>query len=174
MLSFICNIYVNVFGNDNDVNVASNEMSIENFKFHVNFFNSNYGVRIYMSFVFIMLLIWITLFMITPISAFISFSVIPFIFFLMGSAYFKSYEDEYHLKIHKILIYTIIFTIISLLLYILFYIVTGANIQFVILGIVSLNILASYGLFFNALGEGNIIDFIINICTNLKNLISKY
>ena len=91
----------------------------------------------------------------------------------MGSAYFRSSNDEHHLKIHKTLICVTIATILLFILSVILLEITKINVKSIILTILSINILASYGLYFNSLGEGNVIDFIINICTKIKDFITK-
>lgn len=91
----------------------------------------------------------------------------------MGSAYFKSSNDKHHLKIHKMLIYVIISTIFFFLMFVILSVATKINVQSIVIKIIAINILASYGLFFNSLGEGNVIDFMINGCTKVKSLIIK-
>lgn len=156
------------------IDATNDKINIDFHQFNVNFFNSEYGICIYMIFTFIILFIWLMCFSANPISAFISFSVIPFVFFLMGSAYFKSNNDNHHLKIHKILIYIIIVTILLLILITTFSVAIKVNVQNIIIMIIAINMLTSYCLYFNSLGKDNVIDFIINVCTKVKNLIVKF
>lgn len=161
-------------GVNNTLNVTPQNASIHLTSIKINLFNSKQGVCIYGFLAFMILLIaWIICFMINPISIFVSFALIPFVFFALGTSYFKYHDDFYHLKIHKILMYIVIATIISIFLLSVLYIKTKLNIQSIAMVVIAINMIASYALYFNLLGGETVIDFIINIFIKIKDLIFK-
>ncbi len=157
------NIYNNISGNNNTISNVIPKNIYKSFSFvnEINF-TSKKGMAFYTFLVFALYIAWvICIACANPIMFVVALTIIPFLLFGIGKKYLKQKEDKKHLKIHNFLLSIVLISILMLIIISFYTSLMGKQLITIICISIAFNLLASFCLYFNALGGGKIIDFVI-------------